>query len=473
MYSAGGISTTSQIEQLLVYYRYLEEEPVRRYESQKSGLEDKSSIYDELKTKLKSFGSKALDFTGVGSLSPFQNKNVTYGSEGIVEFEVSNSAQASNYSIKVNQLAKYDTVISDQITLENEDLRSTLGTGSHSFDLTVGSDSAISIDIDIESDDTNEDIMNKIISSINDESDLDVKASLVKDTDTTGRLNITTEETGADFRLTIADSSSTIVSAFGIDTSVQASGASGGYLYLASELNAQFVMNGISIERSLNTLDDVIEGVTIKLLSSQDVADSPASVSITQDTEAVRSNIDEFIKSFNEIIDYIDEKTKIDTATYTRGPLTGDTIAQKAKTQLREYLTEEVTSVGAGDPSFLFQIGISFNSDGKLEVSDSDELTEALENNLSSVEALFNGTSGVATKIEDWLDDFLGADGSIVAKKESLSSQIRYLDQRIDSLDKAIEQKMEYYTNQFTQLQGAMYMAQSQLSYMSQLSSYY
>jgi len=472
MSSSYGISTQSQIEQLLTYYRYLEEEPVRRLEAQKSDFEDKTSIYDELKSKLKKLSSLALDFTGVGALSKFQDKEVTYGTEGIVEFEVSNAAQASSYSLKVNQLAKHDTVISDQITLENEDLRATLGTGTHDFDITVGTGSAVNIIIDVDDDDTNEDIMDKIISAINNESGLEVRASMVKDTDTTGRINITAEETGVDYDLTIADGSTALATTLGFDTSAQASGTSGGYLYVASELNAQFEMNGITIERSTNTLDDVINGVTINLLNEQDAADSPASINITNDTDAVRENINEFISTFNEIVDYITEKTKINTSTYSRGPLTGDLIAQKVRTELRSLISDEVTSAESGDISYLFQAGISFNSNGKLEISDSDLLTEKLENELNAVENLFNSSDGVASRIEEWLDGFLGSEGSIASKKESLSSQIRYIDQRIDSLNKGIERKMEYYANQFTTLQNSLYVAQSQLSYMTQLSSY-
>ncbi len=472
MYSAGGISTQSQIDQLLAYYRYIEEEPIRRLEAQKSDLDDKASIYDELKTKLKSLSSKSLDFSGVGALSPFQEKEVTYGTEGVVEFEVTKAALPANYSIKVNQLAKYDTVISDQITLEDEDLKSTIGEGTHSFTIGVGSDTPVSVGIEIDSDDTNEDIMNKIIEAINDSTDLDVKASLVKDTDTTGRINITSEETGSDFRLTIADDSSTLASTLGFDTDTQASGTSGGYLYLESELNAQFEMNGISIERSSNTLDDVIKGVTIKLLNEQSATDSPVSIGITNDTDKVRENINDFISTFNEIVDYLAEKTKIDTSTYTRGPLTGDLIAQQVKSKLRELITNEVTSAVSGDISFLFEAGISFDDDGKLEVSDSDLLTEKLENDLTAVENLFNSSDGVATRIESWLDDYLGADGSLAVKKESISSQIRYIDLRIDSLNKSIDQKMEYYSQQFIQLQNATYSAQAQLSSISQLSFY-
>ena len=470
--STSALYSTSQIEQLLTYYRYLEEEPVRRLEAQKKDFEEKSSIYDELKSKLKKLSSTALDFTGVGALSKFQNKNVTYGTEGVVEFEVGNAAQASNYSIKVNQLAKYDTVISDQITLENEDMRTTLGEGTHDFNITVGTGAPVNINIDVDSDDTNEDIMDKIISAINNESGLDVKASLVKDTDTTGRININAEETGTDYDLTIANGSTSLASILGFTTSAQASGTSGGYLYEATELNAQFVMNGISIERSNNTLDDVIQGVTIKLLNAQAAEDNPVSIGITHDTDAVEENLNEFIKNYNAIIDYIAEKTKIDTSAYTRGPLTGDLITQKVRTELRSLVSNEITSTESGDISFLFQAGISFDSNGKLEISDSDLLTEKLENELSAVETLFNSSDGIATRIESWLDDFLGSDGSIQAKKESLSSQIRYIDQRIDSLNKSIDQKIEYYADEFTQLQSLAFTAQNQLNYMTQLSYY-
>lgn len=470
MSSIGGISYQSQIDQLLEYYRYLEEEPIRKLEDQKSNLNSKLDIYNSLNTKLSSFKTTISDFTGIGSLSPFQEKKVEYSIENVVQFDVTRAAQPSNYSIKVNQLAKYDTVISDQIILGNTDLASTLGTGTHSFTISYGTNSA-DISITIDTGDTNEDIMNKIVDAINNQSNFDVKASLIKDTDTTGRINITSTQTGSDYRLTITDGSTNLAATLGLDTGVKATGTSGGYLYDLSELDAQFTLNGVSITRSSNVLDDVISGVTITLVNTQASTDSPVSVSISNDVEKVKENIQEIIDKFNEVINYINDKSKINTSDYTRGPLVGDLISQKIRTKLRELFTSQVTTASSNGPSYLFEIGITFTTDGKLEISDSDKLDQALQNNLSGVETLFNSSDGIATRIKSWLEDFLSTDGSIATKKESLNSQIRYIDLRIDSIQKNIDKKMEYYAKQFSELQSAMAAAQAQLANMTQMYS--
>jgi flagellar hook-associated protein 2 len=470
MASIGGISYQSQIDQLMQYYRYLEEEPIRRLEDQKSTLNSKLDIYNSLSTKLSSFKTVITDFTGVGSLSPLQEKTVEYSIENIVSVEANRSAQPSNYAIKVNQLAKYDTVISDQITLSDTTLASSLGAGTHSFTIGYGTTSK-TISITVDAADTNEDIMNKIIDEINNQSNFEVTASLVNDTDTTGRINITATQTGSDHRLTITDGTTNLASSLGLDTSVKASGTSGGYLYDLTELDAQFDLNGISITRSSNVLDDVISGATLTLVNTQAASDAPVSVTISNDTTKVRENIQNLIDKFNAVIDYINSKSKIDTTNYSRGPLVGDIIAQKVKTKLRELFTSEVTTASSNGPSYLFEIGITFNRDGKLEISDSDKLDQALENNLSGVETLFHSSDGIATRIKSWLDDYLGSDGSIASKKESLNSQIRYIDHRIDSLQKSIDKKMDYYLKQFSELQSAMAAAQTQLANMTQINT--
>ena len=84
MASIGGISYQSQIDQLMQYYRYLEEEPIRRLEDQKSTLNSKLDIYNSLSTKLSSFKTVITDFTGVGSLSPLQEKTVEYSIENMI-----------------------------------------------------------------------------------------------------------------------------------------------------------------------------------------------------------------------------------------------------------------------------------------------------------------------------------------------------------------------------------------------------
>lgn len=472
MASIGGTSFQSQIDQLMSYYRYIEEEPIRRLEDQKDSLDDKLSIYNSLKTKLNSFKYAIDDFKGIGSLSPFQEKSVEYSLENIVKMEVTKGAQPSNYSIKVNQLAKFDTVISDQINLSDTTLESTLGTGDHTFTIAYGTTTQ-DITITVNAGDTNEDIMNSIIDAINNVSDFDVKASLIKDTDSTGRININSTETGSDYRLTITDGATSLASTLGLDTSVKASGNNGGYLYDLNELDAQFELNGISITRSSNVLDDVVSGATITLLNTQAASDSPVSVSVTNNIDKVKENIQEVINKYNDVISYINEKSKINTSNYSRGPLVGDLIAQKIKTKIRELFTSQVSTASADGPDYLFEIGITFSRDGKLEISDSDKLTEALENNLSGVETLFNSSDGIANRIYDWVSDFTSAEGSIASKRDSLESQIRYIDLRIDSLEKNINKKMDYYLQQFTELQSAMAAAQAQLTSMTNLTALY
>lgn len=472
MASISGTSFQSQIDQLMEYYRYLEEAPIRRLESQKSTINSRLDIYSKLADKVRSLKTKIDEFRGIGSLSPFEEKTVELSQENIVKVTAGRAANPGNYSIKVQQLAKYDTVISNQITLSDTSLSATLGAGTHSFTIASGTSSS-EVSINIEEGDTNEQVMEKIVDAIKNLSDGNIQAGIIRDTDNTGRISINAKNTGADYRISVTDGSSGLAALVGLDTSVKASGGSGGYLYETSELNAIFELNGMTITRSSNVLDDVIAGATLTLINTQSDTDAPVSVSVSNDVSKVKSNLQELITKFNDVIDYINSNSKIDTTKYTRGPLVGDLVARKLKSQLRELFTSAVSTAGTNGPDYLYEIGITFDQNGKLTISDSDKLDEALENNLAGVERLFTSEDGIATRVYEWLDDFTSSEGALATKKESYESQIRYLDLRIKSIQKNIDTKLKYYLEQFTALQSAMAKAQSQLNNMIQMVQIY
>ena len=83
--------------------------------------------------------------------------------------------------------------------------------------------------------------------------------------------------------------------------------------------NATVVVNGISVSRSSNTINDVIPGVTLSL---NGVTSGAASVSVTRDTSAVKTNITNLIDQFNSTKEKLDSLTDREL----EGALAGDSI---------------------------------------------------------------------------------------------------------------------------------------------------
>ncbi len=465
--SVGG----NNIELLLQSYRVLEERPIRELESRKSLIDTRINKLNDLKSKLNALQSVAKELGYTTSTSIWGSKTGTSSDESIVKVTVSSSAVATSHSVKVLQLAKADKIISNQYSLTGNDIESALGAGTYTFNVTVNGTTK-EVSVDINAGDDNETILKNIVTAVNNTSDIGISASFIQDSSTTGRLVFTSNETGADYEMTLHDVSGSLLSTIGMNDSVAMSGTSGGYLYDSTQLNAIVEIDGITVTSNDNSIDTAVEGVTFDLLKAQDTADAPVSVDISTDVAAIKGKIQSFIDKYNEVFDFIKDNTKVDTTTYKRSIFSGDYSVMQLRLQLREAMSKPVSGLPSGYPTILAEIGIEADRDGKLSITDSSKLEDMLKNNLEQVEALFNSSDGYSSRLDTLLEEMTGGDGVIESRKDVLSSQINSLNNRIDLLQKQVDRKMEYYREQFSQLQAAYAVFANQLSYVSQISQF-
>src|SRR6185503_13324502 len=80
----------------------------------------------------------------------------------------------------------------------------------------------------------------------------------------------------------------------------------------------------VLLTSSSNTLDKVVNGVRIDLKS---VSTNPVTLTVSRDTTAVETQVDDFIKSFNDLIDRIGAQSSYNVDTKKAGPLLGDSTA--------------------------------------------------------------------------------------------------------------------------------------------------
>jgi flagellar hook-associated protein 2 len=149
---------TSSIEYLLQSYRSLEERPIVRIETLKSSINNRISLFSSLKNKLKTLESIAKDLSYTSSLSTFGAKASQVSNESYFTVTTESSAIVTSHSVTVSQLAKAHQIVSNQYNLEDTTLFSTLGTGTHSFQVTVNGE-AYQVDVDISAEENNEAIL--------------------------------------------------------------------------------------------------------------------------------------------------------------------------------------------------------------------------------------------------------------------------------------------------------------------------
>ncbi len=459
----------NNIELLLQSYRVLEERPIRELESRKDFIDQRISKLNELKSKLNALQSIAKELGYTTSTSIWGSKTATSSDESIVKVTASSSAVATSHTVKVLQLAKADKIISNQYTLTGTDIVNSLGAGTYTFEVTVNGTSQ-QVSVDIAAGEDNETILKNIVTAVNNTTDIQISASFIQDSSGTGRLVFTSNETGQDYEMTLTDVSGSLLSTIGMNDSVAMSGTSGGYLYASTELNAIVEIDGITVTSNDNSIDTAVEGVTFDLYKTQSSSDAPVNVDVSVDVETIKGKIQSFIDKYNEVFDFIKDNTKVDTTTYKRSIFSGDYSIMRLRLQLREAMSDPVSGLPSGYPTILAEIGIEADRDGKLSITDSAKLEDMLKNNLEQVEALFNSSDGYSSRLDSLLEEMTGGDGVIESRKDVLSGQISSINNRIDLLQKQVDRKMEYYREQFSQLQAAYAMYTSQFSYISQIS---
>ncbi len=482
----GSIGGTNSIQYLVDQYMAIESRPRDKLIQQKNDLNKKKSVFSELDSKLSALKTKLEYLNDIITL-PFQAKKAESTDDSKVSVQVQNSASKGNHTLTVSQLAKSDTRVSNQFSNDGTDFSSF--TTDQTFTIQVAHptdddpDNRVDISITISADTfskNNDEVLQDIAQAINDAmaeavanetitSDEVAQASVVTEQSGVSRLVLTSEQTGYTYRLSFGSSS--LLDTLNINNNAQTSGTTGGYVYNVgtsptdSELNARFTLDGLSMYRDSNTVDDAYTGITFKLL---DIFSDPVTVSINPDVDSVKKDIQDFIDKYNEVISYLKENARINSTTYKHGPLSDDIVYSSMIADIRGLVSETVDTASSDNYKLLYNIGIEADRDGKLSIKDEGKLTEAIEANPSYVADLFTTDDGVATKLIDYLDKFVKVGGTIDASKKQIDSQIQSLQDRISYMNDVLDKKEKQYFEEFTKMQKTILELQNQQSFFSQ-----
>jgi len=227
----------------------------------------------------------------------------------------------------------------------------------------------------------------------------------------------------------------------------------------------------VTLQRSSNTLSDIIAGVTVNLQGVD--AANPVTIAVSQDTEAVKEGISSLVESYNDVVKFIDERTFFNEETQERGIFVGESIARNVLDKIRGAISGQVsglsTITSAGQIGFQTQ-----TADGTL-VLDTDDLDARLADSFDEVRELFidnptNGTSGIADRILDAVDALDDIEfGALALRQNSLTSEIDDFDDQINVLETRITQFEEQQRIKFANLDGLLASLQSQLDNLNSL----
>ncbi len=160
--------------------------------------------------------------------------------------------------------------------------------------------------------------------------------------------------------------------------------------------DASVTVDGVTVTRSENAIDDIITGVTLNLLKAD--TETTITLNIRRDTDTIISNINALVAGYNSISSYIQSQTSYDDeAKKPGGILFGDGTLMSVKSDLTSILIQQVWGVSS-DYSTMGLVGIIVDKTGQLSVN-RDKLSGYLISNFNDVQKLFtaNGTASAGT----------------------------------------------------------------------------
>jgi flagellar hook-associated protein 2 len=470
MISSTGLGSGLDVNAIVSELMRIESRPLGLLQTAQKGLDTRLSTFGSLQGRMATLRDRANELT---SPTLWNQTTARSQNEAAVRVSSSGGAVTGNYAVQVERLAASQTIASAAFG----SAASTLSEGTLTIELgrwdgepaptgfTAKADST-PVQVTIGPDDTS---LAAIRDKIN-AAGAGVTASII--TDANGaRLALRSTETGAEnaFRITATETAddgdgATGLSALGFDATAASPMARS-----QSAANAQARINGIEISSAGNTLDGVLDGVTLTLLQPT-AAGADVEVSVAPDTEAVKTAITAFVSAFNEVASFIREQTKYDEASKKGGVLQGDRVVTGLQSQLRGLFNQE--SSASAVFSSLSDIGIGFRSDGTLEVKGS-QLDAALDNlpelrKLIAADGADAAGSGFMDRVKDFSTAVLGADGSFETRTESLNRQIADNRKRQEAMEQRLNQTETRLLRQYQALDGTMSQLNGLSSYLTQ-----
>jgi flagellar hook-associated protein 2 len=241
----------------------------------------------------------------------------------------------------------------------------------------------------------------------------------------------------------------------------------------------------LAVTGSTNTVDTVIPGVRVDLLST---STAPVSVTVSTDTSAIESAVNTFITTFNTAVDKIADQTAYDQSSDKAGALLGDGTTLQLRESLYQTLNSPAISI-VSQFDQLVDVGITVTSGGHLSL-DTNRFHDALAQDPAGVEALFearvqtddsdidlgngvhvnnpnSGNSfsslGVMGLFEQMADRYIdNVSGVLTLQNQALDDQIKLQNSRIADMDVRLDTKRQILQEQFNAMEEAIGKLQSQ-----------
>lgn len=387
--SAPGLGSGIDVNGIISQLMAIERRPVDLLDQKEAGIQAKLSAYGTLKGALSEFQTA---MQGLNTLGKFQGRTAKSSDDGVFTATASSTAVSGQYSVEVKQLAQSHKLASKAFTATTD----AVGTGTLTIQFGTFSAGTFTVNAQKTAQTVTIGSGANTLAGIRDAintANIGVSASILND-GTGNRLVITSTDTGAasSLKITVSDTSdaSNTDDAGLSQLAYDPAGTPGAGKNLAETVaaqNALLKVDGVdNIAKSANVVTDVIQGVTLNLVAKS-ATGVPASLKIERDTASIKTAVEEFISTYNDLNKTVRELTTYNAETKQGAVLQGDASALSIVARIRRVLGSPLTGA-SGTLTTLSSIGVAFQKDGTLAL-DAAKLDTALNTNLDGVAALF------------------------------------------------------------------------------------
>ncbi|WP_421900832.1 flagellar filament capping protein FliD [Maridesulfovibrio sp.] len=367
----------------------------------KEDLEEAEAISELLEALNEEVLTLSGTLQGIDEMDEFLAYSVSTTGDGEVQASIEDGATEDSYNLVVNQLAQKDVWISEGMSITSSD-QSIISSNSSITLSYAGEDITMGV--------TAGTTAQELVDQINSDPDFDDKitASLISD-GSNYYIKFSGEDTGADNAVGLTDFSAIDGYNAGSFTNTQ------------TAQNSQMKVDGFPsgadewIERPSNTVDDVIDNMTLNLNATTDSAG--INVGVSYDTDAMVETIETFVSEVNQLLydlldvtgELVDEDDEDDSTVYIKDATLGlvyDSVKDALTSAGLGFLYYD-SETGEGDKfASLSAIGITTDSTegsstfGQLEI-DYDELEDALAEDPEAVAMLFAANGEAETDSSD------------------------------------------------------------------------
>lgn len=255
--------------------------------------------------------------------------------------------------------------------------------------------------------------------------------------------------------------------------------------------NAQITLaDGTVVERATNSFD--IDGIFIELLAETKDGDPAIEIGVTRNTDQILSGIKSFISEYNSLIDTLNSLVSEDPTYKKYAPLTAEQKKEMSENEVKLWeeqakggllrgdsiingvlssMRSALYSKPAGAQFALYDLGITtgeWTQNGKLNITDEAKLKQMIEDNTGEIEKLFtDSTQGLAVQMNKILDgaakkstaspgslvNMAGVKGFTSDNNNTLSRQMKSIDDTVENLKRTYEAEKTRYWKQFNAME--------------------